>query len=137
MFALTVKGGMATFLAPDVCKVPSPAGPVPMPLPNMFQLNQADPSTASQKVLIDGAQGLTAQSKVPMSQGDEAGTAGGVVSGKFIGPGTFSPATASLKVFLEGKRAVSQGAMTFHNGDALFNTTGSCPMGAQVKVIAN
>jgi hypothetical protein len=137
MFALTVKGGLAQFLVPDVCQVPSPVGPVPMPLANLFQLNQANPSTANQKVFIDGAQALNVQSKVPMSQGDEAGTAGGVMSGQFMGPGTFSPATASFKVFFEGKNAVAMGAMTFHNGDAVFNTTGMCSVAAQAKVMVN
>ncbi|MDR1395615.1 MAG: DUF4150 domain-containing protein [Deltaproteobacteria bacterium] len=136
MFGLTVQGGLASFLAPDVCKVPAPpAGPVPVPLLNLFQLNMADTSTASQKVFFQGAQALNIQSKVPVSQGDEAGVAGGVVSGKFIGPGTFNQASGSFKVFLEGKKAVSMMAMTNHNGDSSFNTTGMCPMGAQTKVM--
>jgi hypothetical protein len=135
MFALTVKGGLAQSLAPDVCKVPSPTGPIPTPLVNMFQCSQADPSSASQKVFMDGAMALTVMSKFPLSQGDEAGTAGGVVSNRFIGPGWFSPAAGSTKVLLEGKPAVTMGAMTFHNGDACFNTTGQCPMGAQTKVM--
>jgi hypothetical protein len=135
MLALTVKGGLAQSLAPDVCKVPTPTGPIPTPLVNLFQLNTANPSSASQKVFIDGAMALTAQSKFPMSQGDEVGTAGGVVSNRFIGPGSFSPAAGSTKVMFEGKQAVSMGAMTFHNGDASFNTTGQCPMGAQTKVM--
>jgi hypothetical protein len=135
MFALTLKGGLAQSLAPDVCKIPSPAGPIPTPLVNLFQLNQANPSSACQKIFIDGAMALNVQSKILMSQGDEAGTAGGVISSRFMGPGYFSPASGCPKVMFEGKLAVAMGAMTFHNGDASFNTTGQCPLAAQTKVM--
>ena len=136
MFALRFKGGMAQSTVPDVCKVPAPpAGPAPTPFVNMFQLNMADPSTASQKVMMDGTPALNAQTKFLLSSGDEAGVAGGVVSNRFIGPCSFSPANGSLKVMLEGKPATGMGAMTFHNGDASFNTTGSCPMGQNTKVM--
>ncbi|MDR1578202.1 MAG: DUF4150 domain-containing protein [Deltaproteobacteria bacterium] len=134
MFALTLKGGLAQSQAPDVCKIPTPTGPTPTPFVNIFQLNQVQPNTASQKVLFDGSQALNVQSETPMSQGDEAGVGGGVVSNKFIGPGTISPASGSMKVFLEGKAAVAMGAMTFHNGKSCFNTTGMCPLAAQAKV---
>ncbi|MDR2140830.1 MAG: DUF4150 domain-containing protein [Deltaproteobacteria bacterium] len=138
MFALTTKGGLAQSLAPDVCKTPAPpAAPVPLPYVNMFQLNQTDPSSASQKVIIDGAQALNTQSEVPMSMGDEPGTVGGIISNQFIGPGTISPASGSLKVFIEGKQAVAMGAMTFHNGKSSFNTTGLCPLAAQAKVMVS
>jgi hypothetical protein len=95
----------------------------------------ANPSTASQKVFIDGAMALNAQSKFPLSSGDEAGVAGGVVSNVFIGPCSFSPASGSKKVMIENKPAVAMGAMTFHNGDASFNTNGQCPLAAQAKVM--
>jgi hypothetical protein len=102
---------------------------------NMFQLNMANPSTASQKIMMDGCPSLNAQTKFTLSNGDEAGVAGGVVSNRFIGPGAFSPSTASKKVKLEGKPAIAMGAMTFMNGDASFNTTGLCPMGQNTKVM--
>ncbi|MDR1312141.1 MAG: DUF4150 domain-containing protein [Deltaproteobacteria bacterium] len=138
MFALTIKGGVANSLAPDVCKVPAPpAGPIPTPLVNMFQLNMANPGTVSTKVMMDGAFALNVQTKVPLSNGDEPGVAGGVVSNVFIQTGSFSPATASLKVMLEGKQAVAMTAQTFHNGDASFNTMGLCPMGQNAKVMVN
>jgi uncharacterized Zn-binding protein involved in type VI secretion len=136
MFALTLKGGMATSTAPDVCKIPAPpAGPIPTPLVNIFQLNMANPSTASKKVIMDGSPALNAQTKILLSNGDEPGVAGGVISSRFIGPGSFSPATASIKVMIEGKPAIAMGAMTFHNGDASFNTMGQCPMCANTKVM--
>ncbi|MDR1546124.1 MAG: DUF4150 domain-containing protein [Deltaproteobacteria bacterium] len=136
MFAMTLKGGVATSLAPDVCKVPAPpAPPIPTPLVNIFQCNMADPSTACQKVFIDGSQALHFQTKVPLSNGDEAGVVGGVVSNRFIGPGSFSPAAASNRVMFEGKKALPMAGMTLHNGDASFNTNGLCPMAAQAVVM--
>jgi hypothetical protein len=138
MFALTLKEGMAQSTAPDVCKVPTPpAGPVPTPFVNIFQTNQADPSTCTQKVQISGAQGFNVQTKIPMSAGDEPGVAGGVISNRFIGPCWFSPVSGSFKVMLEGKPALSMGAQTFHNGDASFNTMGICAMPTQPKVMVN
>jgi hypothetical protein len=126
---------MAQSQAPDVCKVPSPAGPVPTPFVNVFQLNVANPGTVCQKVFINGAMALNIQTKFMTSNGDEAGVAGGVVSNMIVGPGSFMPACGSVKVMLSGKPAVMMGAQTFHNGDASFNTMGSCPLGAQTKVM--
>jgi hypothetical protein len=108
-----------------------------MPLVNMFMLNMANPSTAAQKVFFAGALALNVQTKFQLSSGDEAGTVGGVVSNRFIGPGSFSPNAGSPKVFVENKMAVPMGAMTFHNGDASFNTTGTCPLAAQTKVMVS
>jgi hypothetical protein len=136
MFALTIQGGMANSGPPDVCKIPAPpAPPIPTPLVNIFQLNMANPSSACQKVFLGGALACHLQTKFPLSNGDEPGVAGGVVSSRFIGPGWFSPAAASSKVLLENKPAVAMGAMTFHNGDAAFNTTGTCALAAQSKVM--
>jgi hypothetical protein len=136
MFALTIQGGVATSGPPDVCKVPAPpAPPVPTPLVNIFQMTMANPSSACQKVFMGGAPAVHLQTKFPISNGDEPGVAGGVVSSRFIGAGWFSPSTASKKVMVENKPAMPMGAMTFHNGDAAFNTTGVCPMSAQSKVM--
>jgi hypothetical protein len=135
MFALTIKGGVAQSLAPDVCKVPTPAGPVPTPFVNIFQCNLADPGTISTKIFIDGALALNAQSKILISNGDEPGVAGGVGSNRFIGPGSFLPTAGSMKVSFEGKPALPMGGQTLHNGDASSNTMGQCPMSSQSKVM--
>jgi uncharacterized Zn-binding protein involved in type VI secretion len=89
-----------------------------------------DPSTACSKVFIAGAPALNVKSQTFLSNGDEAGVAGGVVSGKFIGPGEFI--SGSQKVQLEGKAAVSQGAQTKHNDG---NTMGMCSLAGQSKVM--
>jgi hypothetical protein len=131
MFALTLKGGTCQSTAPDVCKTPAPPGsPVPVPYVNIFQCNMVNPSTACSKVFIDGAPALHVKSKSLISNGDEPGVAGGVVSGKFIGQGEFI--MGSQKVQLENKAAVSQGVTTKHNNG---NTVGMCSMSGQAKVM--
>lgn len=130
MFALTLQGGQCVSSAPDVCQTPAAAGaPVPVPYVNIFQCSMIMPATACTKVFIAGAPALNVGSQSCISNGDEAGVQGGVVSGRFIGPGAF--VQGSLKVQLQGKPAVSQGATTKHNGG---NTLGQCVMAGQSKV---
>lgn len=89
-FPLSTKGGgMASALGPDVCKVPSPAGPVPTPFPNMAQLAMATKESTKVFALNKGV--LKADSEIPRTQGDEAGVAGGVVSSTFGDKATFKP----------------------------------------------
>ena len=129
MFALTLKGGTCMSTIPDVCKTPAPNGATPLPYVNIFQCNMVLPNTASTKVLIDGSPAITIKSKTTLSNGDEPGVTGGIVSGKFIQKGEFL--LGSFKVSFQGKSAVRQGAMTKHNSG---NTTGINSMAAQAKV---
>ncbi len=129
MFALTLQGGTCMSSAPDVCKTPTPTGSVPIPYVNIFMCNMVMPNTACSKVFIAGSLALNVKSQTAISNGDEAGVNGGVVSSKFIGKGEFI--TGSQKVTLEGKAAVSQGATTKHNEG---NTTGMCSVAAQANV---
>lgn len=129
MFALTLQGGTCMSTPPDVCKTPSPTGTTPVPYVNIFQCSMVTPNTACSKVFIAGSPALHVKSQSAISNGDEAGNMGGVVSSKFIGKGEFIK--GSVKVTLEGKAAVSQGATTKHNDG---NTTGMCSMAAQSKV---
>lgn len=111
MFALTKQGGQAMAM-PDVCKTPiPPAGPVPIPYPNLGMPMLGMPATM--KVLIAGMPALTKASKITISNGDQAGVAGGVVSGKIMGPVEFL--TGSLKVKLEGNPAIKLTDPTKHN----------------------
>ena len=81
---------MASATAPDVCQVPAPpAPPIPTPFPNMGQL--ATVKGESTKVLAVGKGVVKADSEIPRSQGDEAGTVGGVASGTFGDKVTFKP----------------------------------------------
>ena len=87
MFANCQIGGM-NMAMPDVCKTPAqpPVGMVPIPYPNMAQLPVALPVTACLKVLISGGFAHNLLTMIPVSNGDEAGLLGGVVSQVFIGP---------------------------------------------------
>lgn len=113
------KGDNLTHTAapPDVCKTPSPAGPVPIPYVNVAM----DSSLASgtKKVKVEGKMAAHEKANISTSMGDEAGTAGGLVSSKFKGKLTW--ATSSPTVKLEGKGAVRFMDVTQHNGNS-FNS---------------
>ncbi len=130
MFALTNQGGNLTALVPDVCKVPSPAGPVPTPFPNMAACSMVDPTTACSRVMVCGALALTMKSKTLLSNGDEAGTLMGVVSNKVMGEVTF--VQGSQKVRLQGQAAVRNADPTTHNAN---NTTGMAASPTQTRVM--
>ncbi len=103
MPASTNGGGQCMTPGPtDVCKTPSPAGPVPLPYPNIAMLNQADGGTCSDKVKIDGKKTAVKGTKISMSSGDEPGVTGGVVSSKFKGECELKLGSSSVKA--EGKQ---------------------------------
>ena len=111
----TTQGGMCMAPGTDVCKVPAPpAPPIPTPLPNIANCNQASSGTCSQKVTIAQKPLLTKKSEIPMSSGDEAGSAGGVVSGKIKGECTFVKFSAKVKI--EGQFVIFQTCNTGQNG---------------------
>lgn len=93
IFPITTTGGGQCFAFPDVCKTPMP-GPVPIPYPNIAMLSDGK---GSKKVRIKGKQTLRKGDRIRVSSGDEAGTAGGVVSGKFKGPAEFKKGWAKVK----------------------------------------
>ncbi len=125
MFGMSTNGGGECAGFPDVCKTPSPGGPVPVPYPNMAMLTDADGGTCSQKVKIGGKKVVTAKTEIRSSSGDEAGTAGGVVSSKNMGEATFKK--YSSKVTAEGEGVVYVTCATGQNG-----TNANLP-GAQVS----
>ena len=123
MFVSTTEKGTC-FALPDVCKVPAPpAPPIPTPFPNTAMCAQA--TGAVMTVLAMNKPILVLTSKIPMSAGDEAGSAGGMVSGTIKGPVTYK--TSSNKVFAAGKKMVMLTAVTAHNG-----TNANMPAGAQI-----
>jgi len=126
----TTGGGMCQ-AAPDVCKVPTNAGPIPTPFPNMGQLMQAQ--KASLKVKFFAKEVVNLTSTIPMSQGDEAGVAGGTVSGQNIGPISFKK--GSSKVMVEGQPTVYQTSVTAHNGNNANAPAGMQQVPSQTKVI--
>ena len=96
---------------PDVCKTPSPAGPVPIPYPNTAKA--ADTSGGPTTVNCDGEMPMVKGSKYSQSMGDEAGTAGGVVSSCNRGEAEFM--MYSFDVKFDGKNACRMGDPLFHN----------------------
>lgn len=131
--ASTKGGGTCACPGPtDVCKTPSPGGPVPIPYPNFGQCAQA--TSCSTKVKICGSQTITTGSNIPMSTGDEAGTAGGgVVSNQFKGKISFKKGSSKVKA--EGKPVVYVTAMTGHNGNNANFPAGMQVAPSQTKVL--
>ena len=129
MFCATNAKGTFTAIVPDTCNTPSPTGVTPIPYPNIAQATTTDPSSACTKVMVSGGLALNLGSKTLLSSGDEAGTAGGVASGRFIGECAFTQ--GSMKVQLQGKGAIRMGDPTTHNAR---NTTGAVAAPSQSKV---
>jgi len=87
----------------DVCQVPGPTGPVPIPFPNTAR--SRDLKNGSRTVSINGAPVALKDSYLGTSTGNEAATAGGgVVSGKT--KGAASPVNYSFSVSIEGRPVV-------------------------------
>ena len=104
-------GGM-NIVFPDVCKTPTPAGPVPIPYPNIGK--SSDTSKGSKSVKVDGKMPMVKGAKYSMSTGDEPGTAGGgVISSKIKGECEFM--MYSFDVKFEGKNVCRMGDPLFHN----------------------
>lgn len=103
--------GMSTVL-PDVCKTPSPGGPVPIPYPNTAK--SADTIKGPKTVTIEGKMPAVKGAQFKTSMGDEAGTSGGgVVSSSIQGPAEFL--LYSFDVKFEGKGVCRLGDPLFHN----------------------
>jgi len=101
-----------TIAFPDVCKTPTPAGPVPVPYPNIAR--SSDTAKGTKKVKCDGNPTCVKDSNFRMSTGDEAGTAGGgIVSGKIKGKAEFI--NFSFDVFFEGKNVTRAFDLMLHN----------------------
>jgi hypothetical protein len=103
--------GGTTIAFPDVCKTPSPAGPVPIPYPNIAR--SADTDKGSKKVTVEGKPLCLKDSNFSTSTGDEAGSAGGVASGKTKGKAEF--VNYSFDVSIEGKNVPRSFDLMLHN----------------------
>jgi hypothetical protein len=124
-------GGMTMTTGPiDVCKTPSPAGPVPIPYPNIGQCAQA--SKTCSKVKICGSEAITAKSEIPMSNGDNAGVAGGMKSSSFMQKVSYGAGNEATKVKMKGKKAARLTSMVKPNKG---NTIGMQIVPSQVKVL--
>ena len=104
-------GGMSTVF-PDVCKTPTPGGPVPIPYPNLGK--SSDTAKGPKTVKTDGKMPMVKGAVYSTTTGDEAGTAGGgVVSSKTKGEAEFM--LYSFDVKFEEKNVCRLGDPLFHN----------------------
>lgn len=101
---------MATI--PDVCKTPTPGGPVPIPYPNISQSTTLAKGTTTVKA--DGGMMIAIKgSEFSMSNGDEAGSIGGVKSSTFIKESTWI--LYSFDVKMDGENACRLSDKKFQN----------------------
>jgi len=114
--------GISIATIPDVCKTPAPpAGPVPIPYPNIAMSSDLVKGTTTVKAdggnmcAIDGSEFMK-------STGDEPGTAGGVMSSVNMKEATWI--TYSFDVKLEGKGACRLTDKMFHNHQNTVNLAG-------------
>lgn len=127
MFANTQMMGMDMGF-PDVCLTPSPAGPVPIPYPNIAMGPTAIPSQP--KVLIMCMPVHNMGTTIPMTNGDNAGVATGVASGTVMGPSRHL--TAAFTTLVVGMPATRMTSMSLQNST---NCPGARIVPSQVKVL--
>ncbi|HEY4119243.1 MAG TPA: PAAR-like domain-containing protein [Byssovorax sp.] len=129
MFANT-QGGGTDNAQPDVCKVPppGPGPPVPTPFPNIGQGSSA--TGAAMKVLISGSPAHNLGTTTPVTQGDQGGTLGGMVSNRFSATRRHTVGVTS--VLIGGKPATRLGAATSQNNN---NAMGVRTTPSQRKVL--
>lgn len=99
---------------PDVCKTPSPAGPVPVPYVNVART--ADLAQGARRTRIGGGSIALASSFLATSTGDEPGTAGGgIISSRIRGQLKWQ--STSLDVKVEGRGVARFNDAVGHNGN--------------------
>ncbi|MFT7774180.1 PAAR-like domain-containing protein [Roseateles sp.] len=104
--------GISTATIPDVCKTPSPGGPVPIPYPNISQSATLDKGTTTVKA--DGGMMIAIKgSEFSLSNGDNAGVAGGVKSSTFMKESTWI--LYSFDVKMDGSNACRLTDKKFQN----------------------
>ena len=96
---------------PDVCKTPTPGGPIPIPYPNIGKAS--DTSKGPKKVKTDKKMPMTKGAKYSRTMGDEAGTAKGIISSSNMGVAEFM--MYSFDVKFEGKNVCRLGDPMWHN----------------------
>ena len=109
---------------PDACKTPTPAGPVPIPYPNIAM--STDTADGSTTVKVDGNPIMLQGSNYKMSSGDEAGSAMGVASSKIKGKA--EPVNQSMDVKVDGKGV-------FRLTDPMTHNAGSTPNGGGTPTV--
>ena len=113
---------------PDVCLTPSPAGPVPVPYPNIAMGPMAIPNVPN--ILFMGTPAHNLGTTIPMTNGDNAGLATGVASGTVMGPSRHL--TGAFSVLIKGMPASRMTSMALQNNT---NAPGCRVVPSQTKVL--
>jgi hypothetical protein len=127
MFANTQLAGVDMGF-PDVCLTPTPAGPVPIPYPNIAAGPMGVP--AVYHVLFMCAPAHNMATIVPLTNGDNAGLAMGVASGTVMGPSRHL--TAAFSVLIGGMPATRLTSVSLQNST---NCPGARVVPSQTKVL--
>ncbi len=127
MFANTQLMGLDTAF-PDVCLTPTPAGPVPIPYPDIAAGPMGVP--AAYKVLFVCAPVHNMGTTIPMTNGDNVGVATGVASGMVMGPSRHL--TAAFTVLACGLPITKMTSISLQNST---NVPGVRLVPSQPKVI--
>jgi len=112
--------GISIATIPDVCKTPSPGGPVPLPYPNISQSNMLSKGTTTVKA--DRMMVAIKGSEFSMSNGDQPGTLGGVKSSTFMKESTWI--LYSFDVMMDGKNACRLTDKKFQNHENTADAAG-------------
>ena len=129
MFSNTQSFAMS-FAFPDVCKTPTPAGPIPLPYPNFAFSATAIPNVLN--VFISYMPTHNLMTTTPLTTGDEPGVATGVVSNMMKGPSR--NLMGSSKVFTSIAPQTRMLDVSGQNG-LLPNMLGATLTPSQVKVM--
>jgi hypothetical protein len=114
--------GISMATIPDVCKTPSPGGPIPLPYPNVSQSITLDKGTTTVKA-DRGMMIANKGSEFSLSNGDNPGVAGGVKSSTFMKESTWILYSFDVKV--DGKNACRLTDKKFQNHENAADLTGT------------
>lgn len=124
--------GISTATIPDVCKTPTPGGPVPIPYPNISQSTTLAKGTTTVKA--DGGMMIAIKgSEFSMSNGDEPGSIGGVKSSTFIKESTWI--TYSFDVKMDGKNACRLTDKKFQNHENTVDLAGTAQLAVAISTL--
>ncbi|MFH1019068.1 MAG: DUF4150 domain-containing protein [Pseudomonadota bacterium] len=131
MFQLTMGPGM-NMAFPDVCKTPTPAGPVPIPYPNMSYSTISSP--APYTITVDAMPVLNQLSKGMVSVGDQPGVLLGLVDQALAGQTIYT--LGCFTIFAGGAPAQRLTSLTGQNAMGMIpNAPGMCAVPSQVTVL--
>ena len=124
--------GVSVATMPDVCKTPSPGGPVPLPYPNVSQ--SATLAKGTTTVKADGGMMIAIKgSEFSLSNGDNPGVAGGVKSSTFMKESTWI--LYSFDVKMEGQGACRLTDKKFQNHENTVDLAGTVQNGVTVEEV--